>query len=132
MRVEYTACIGVKLRHVFWNVLALRHVPCNVLCLRVAAASYSDVDQITLLFDFDDDLATADGSLLDAEFKSGTTATAAAFKFAFDTLIDVPAASVGRRDTVPLRVLLVTDGSPTGESFVLASRGHPLAFMTVR
>jgi hypothetical protein len=58
--------------------------------------------------------AMADNLIVAAPFLNSRTDTARAFKFVFDNLINVSAASVGRRPGIPLYFVTVTDGLPTG------------------
>jgi hypothetical protein len=85
----------------------------SFLCVRVATAIFSAQGQERVVHDFNQ-AAVAESLIGAAPFLNSRTDTARAFKFAFDNLINVSAASVGRRPGLPLYFVTVTDGLPTG------------------
>jgi len=74
---------------------------------------FSGIGQETLVHDFDD-VDSASGLLAAAPYLNSETATANAYRFVFDTLINVSNVSaIGRRPGVPLVIQTLTDGFPS-------------------
>ena len=74
---------------------------------------FSGIGQETLVHDFDD-VGSAPGLLAAAPYLNAETATANAYRFVFNTLINVSNASaIGRRPGVPLVIQALTDGFPS-------------------
>ena len=81
----------------------------------MATVLFSQHNQERVVHDFDD-VAVADGLIAAAPFLNSRTDTARAYRFVYDRLINVPdVTTVGRRLGVPLRLVVVTDGLPTGK-----------------
>lgn len=92
-----------------------------MLAFRVATVIYSAEGQETVIHNFDD-VAAASSLIAGAPFLNSRTDTARAFRFVFDNLINIPdVTTVGRRAGVDLRLVVVTDGSPTGELWCFSS-----------
>jgi hypothetical protein len=74
---------------------------------------FSGIGQEALVHDFDD-IGSATGLIAAAPYLNSETATASAYRFVFDTLINVSNVSaIGRRLGVPVVLQVLTDGFPS-------------------